>query len=711
MSANFDPTMGNYKNMTPFKMWCQKVLPQTYDDSLSYYEVLCKLKNHLNEVIENMDVLHDDVDALHVAYQQLESYVNDYFDNLSVQTEINNKLDDMAEDGSLSELIAPFVETLLPEEVADRIESVVALQLGAVVAQQLGAVVGEQLPNEVATQVPTMVSAWLNEHVNPESEVVIDDSLTIQGAAADAKAAGDAIGELKSALTKNSLGNLTKSYVLGCGKIIYTINKSFVDKDGVTQSVPNQPNAWRSDFLPINPSNINKLIVHASGTANLLNIMSFYDTNQDYISGVPSAANKYDYESSIPSNAEYVIFSMYGPGGVSIDDAMLYFVPINEKLDSLYTEFNEFINNDGEIDIEIPYSSLVLNKYFYNGDEVTVLNNMAFRSGYIEVGSDAKGYGITSGVLIQQDAISYFDENYNSVGYINGVRTSSEYDTDDYYLAVPEGAKYVVFSAYYGLSHAITEYTMYRHGSKELSERIDAIEAQGGNAVASQVDYVCYGDSITSGAGSTGNNNSYANRLNTYLHFKSFVNHGVSGSGVIQRSNMVRGILYTATNQLSNFKGVITVAIGTNDFLDAEIGDVDTYINAAYNTLHAPSTTYDASYTFSEGFRYTIESLMRANPRAKILILLPINRNNENTPNALGYTLEDYREAERKIALSLGCVVIDTRQCGIPMETNSTYTADGLHPNDFGYDCYAAYMTPIILDACRMITYMQSTES
>ena len=48
MSANFDPTMGNFKNMSPFKMWCQKVLPLTYDDSLSYYEVLCKLKNFLN---------------------------------------------------------------------------------------------------------------------------------------------------------------------------------------------------------------------------------------------------------------------------------------------------------------------------------------------------------------------------------------------------------------------------------------------------------------------------------------------------------------------------------------------------------------------------------------------------------------------------------------------------------------------------------------
>lgn len=32
--------------------WCQKVLPLVYDDSLSYYEILCKLKAKINEIIE-----------------------------------------------------------------------------------------------------------------------------------------------------------------------------------------------------------------------------------------------------------------------------------------------------------------------------------------------------------------------------------------------------------------------------------------------------------------------------------------------------------------------------------------------------------------------------------------------------------------------------------------------------------------------------------
>ena len=39
------------------EFWCQKVLPTMYDNSLSYYEALCRLAERLNEVIEKMNSL------------------------------------------------------------------------------------------------------------------------------------------------------------------------------------------------------------------------------------------------------------------------------------------------------------------------------------------------------------------------------------------------------------------------------------------------------------------------------------------------------------------------------------------------------------------------------------------------------------------------------------------------------------------------------
>ena len=39
--------------------WCHKILPLVYDDSLSYYEVLCKTSAKLNEVITSTNGLLD----------------------------------------------------------------------------------------------------------------------------------------------------------------------------------------------------------------------------------------------------------------------------------------------------------------------------------------------------------------------------------------------------------------------------------------------------------------------------------------------------------------------------------------------------------------------------------------------------------------------------------------------------------------------------
>lgn len=91
-----------HQNIRPFRAWCQKVLPLVYDDSLSYYELLCKVLDSLNKTIIEVDDLGD-------AYDKLEDYVNHYFDNLDVQEEINKKLDELVESGKLDILFDKYV--------------------------------------------------------------------------------------------------------------------------------------------------------------------------------------------------------------------------------------------------------------------------------------------------------------------------------------------------------------------------------------------------------------------------------------------------------------------------------------------------------------------------------------------------------------------------------------------------------------------------
>lgn len=109
--ANFNPSVEIPAKVDSFRFWCQKVLPLVYDDSLSYYELLCKVVDYLNNTIADVNTLGTDVDNLNKAYNELQSYVNNYFSTLDVQEEINNKLDVMAQDGTLSELIQPLFDT------------------------------------------------------------------------------------------------------------------------------------------------------------------------------------------------------------------------------------------------------------------------------------------------------------------------------------------------------------------------------------------------------------------------------------------------------------------------------------------------------------------------------------------------------------------------------------------------------------------------
>ena len=92
----------------PFRFWCQKVLPLVYDDSLSYYELLCKVVDYLNSVIEDVKDLSGDVTEIYKLFNDLKSYIDNYFENLDIQDEINNKLDEMVTSGVLYNYFAQY---------------------------------------------------------------------------------------------------------------------------------------------------------------------------------------------------------------------------------------------------------------------------------------------------------------------------------------------------------------------------------------------------------------------------------------------------------------------------------------------------------------------------------------------------------------------------------------------------------------------------
>ena len=150
MNNNID--LKKTEKMEYINFWCQKVIPLVFDDSLSYYEAICKFMQKLNEVINALNnnaecidelqgkyiILQNNFDALEVKWEEFKTYienkfntfkteittkeenfettinnefttfknyVENYLNNIDVQSYVNIKIDQLAESGYFTTLL------------------------------------------------------------------------------------------------------------------------------------------------------------------------------------------------------------------------------------------------------------------------------------------------------------------------------------------------------------------------------------------------------------------------------------------------------------------------------------------------------------------------------------------------------------------------------------------------------------------------------
>ena len=116
--------------------------------------------------------------------------------------------------------------------------------------------------------------------------------------------------------------------------------------------------------------------------------------------------------------------------------------------------------------------------------------------------------------------------------------------------------------------------------------------------------------------------------------------------------------------------------------------------------------------TFIGAYCKCIEYIKSQNPKTKIILCTPLHRDtrwrNNGTPdfslkatdiytnNNQNLKLNDYRNAIISIAELYSCIVADMyAESGINYLTMQTYTSDGVHPINSGYE----YTAPIIFKA------------
>ena len=323
------------KHLKPFAFWCQKVLPTVYDDSLSYYEYLCKLNNYLNEVIEQINTLTTEMEdyeedlnsqwntyktnlngewldyktELNRQWNETKDWITNYFNNLDVQQEINNKLDAMALDGTLSTLLAPIVGTQIGGVVAEQIGGTVANQIDSVVASQIGNVVAGQIDEPVASATAT----WLAEHIEPTTPT-IDNTLLVSGSGADAQKTGEDFATQYSSLVTYKKGDI----VLNNGNIY----KCIVDinvAESWTSSKWRKINLGNEDVLQNNIETADmtmlRNIANGEGIITFNNI-AISNVDSEYYQGSTGALSSFAgfdcVTFDVSENTRYYVGTCYG---------------------------------------------------------------------------------------------------------------------------------------------------------------------------------------------------------------------------------------------------------------------------------------------------------------------------------------------------------------------------------------------------------------
>lgn len=208
-----------------------------------------------------------------------------------------------------------------------------------------------------------------------------------------------------------------------------------------------------------------------------------------------------------------------------------------------------------------------------------------------------------------------------------------------------------------------------------------------------------------------------AKAASSFLPFKG------SGS-VAGKSNTA---IYDKTKLLSDFKGLITILGGTNDYNGGWDGSVwgaakteDTVTKLMSTQENGKELFRELSvkkfeelltieelladhnnHYFEEAFMYTMWDLKIRNPKALIICISPFGRIGEEYPNIVGATLQDYRDTERRICQLLGIPFLDVQDVvgGINYTfyfnaaESETSAAEGLHPNKDGHKFTSAWLS------------------
>jgi lysophospholipase L1-like esterase len=224
--------------------------------------------------------------------------------------------------------------------------------------------------------------------------------------------------------------------------------------------------------------------------------------------------------------------------------------------------------------------------------------------------------------------------------------------------------------------------------SKDKTLKIDQMDRQilaNNSYDFSKKRIVFIGDSITEGIlGAVTTDNkyiSYPDYVQSYLHFKKFLNHGTGGMMFSDYGGEEMSLDYNFDNVTNIDSDIIVVFAGVNDYLSAPD-------NKRFGNIK--DTTSTAGYCGA--VRSFMKKLQNNYSDKDVFFVLMYDVRPESAPNYSDVTkeleLNDYLEVQRQLAKEYGFNVIDLYSIGYMDCTDSAseeyFLNDALHPSDTG---------------------------
>lgn len=659
----------NVNTLSPFKRICMTIgeLPSSYLDSMTYYETLVWLCNYLEEtVIPTVNNNGLAVEELQQKYIELKTYVDEYFENLDVQNEINNKLDEMAQDGTLGEVMENYLDPLL-QAYKSQIDGEIDDQNDLIQAQNDTI---QELSNNTAATLDNM-NTKLNQ-ISTTTPIVVNstsdmtDTTKIYVLTTDGKwyyyngtnfveggtYQSTGIADYSISMDKIDIVSL-RSFLQN--KEINMFNKNTVTSGGFYNngSWVTNANYSSSDYIPVIS---NMIFLKNCGGA------SFYDSTKTYLSG------------SWSSSAVYmtVAINTGSPGNIDLDDVNVIFNGSYQPEAS----YLETIDNPSMINIEML-------KSIYKDKIVNMFNTNEYVTGGF-YNHNNNGNFVSNSGFASTGLIPVLSSNI----YTNGANHRCFYDKDLAFTGSTYSSDAVYMREAINLSSSTVAGTVVCFGGTP-SGTLKYLECETINPISKLegLKISLVGDSMVTDGYATWKpiyTSTYNVTFNTPV--------GGHGGDITVFSQYV--------NTVNTDCDVVIVWAGTNDWYHGQ-------------PMGAITDAASTGVSVLASWKYVLDYLSENLPTKKILAITPSPRwyRTEDTPNvneygeninSEGYSLRELSDQIEKLCnlYSIPCLNM-MNLAGWNINNYTTYLADGIHQNSTGgakvADLITAYLTNFVL--------------